>query len=253
MARPRYELTDRELSIILPLLPNKPCGVPRVDDRRVLYGILWRLRTGSPWAGIPERYGPSTTCYNRFVRWRKAGVWDRLLASVFANLRWRDRDDPLHLRPRPTTRCDGQKGKPADRGTGRARGGLTSKIHASLTLTAVSSPCQSDLRPHPRPSGSRGSAGGHSEGATPLGDRGSDSNAMCDAAAAKSAWANITSRSNPKQRFAFSGWLYWQRNLAERLFNRIRHFRGIVTRYDKCPENYLATVKLICARIWCSA
>jgi transposase len=82
MTRRRYELTDREWSIIAPLLPNKPRGVPRVDDRRVLNGILWRFRTGSPWAEIPERYGPPTTCYNRFVRWRKAGVWDRLLEAV---------------------------------------------------------------------------------------------------------------------------------------------------------------------------
>jgi transposase len=82
MTRRRYELTDQEWSIISPLLPNKPRGVPRVDDRRVLNGILWRFRTGSPWAEIPERYGPPTTCYNRFVRWRKAGVWDRLLAAV---------------------------------------------------------------------------------------------------------------------------------------------------------------------------
>ena len=84
MTRRRYELTDREWSIIEPLLPNKPRGVPRVDDRRVLNGILWRFRTGSPWAEIPERYGPPTTCYNRFVRWRKARVWDRLLAAVSA-------------------------------------------------------------------------------------------------------------------------------------------------------------------------
>lgn len=82
MARRRYELTDGEWSIIEPLLPNKPRGVPRVDDRRGLNGILWRFRTGSPWAEIPECYGPSTTCYNRFVRWRKAGVWDRLLEAV---------------------------------------------------------------------------------------------------------------------------------------------------------------------------
>src|SRR5690606_720447 len=80
--RRRFELTDFEWSVIEPLLPNKPRGVPRVDDRRVINGILWRFRTGSPWADIPERYGPHTTCYNRFVRWRKAGVWDRLLTAV---------------------------------------------------------------------------------------------------------------------------------------------------------------------------
>jgi transposase len=78
----RYEISDFEWSVIAPLLPNKPRGVPRADDRKVLNGIFWRLRTGSPWADIPERYGPYTTCYNRFVRWRKIGVWDRLFAAV---------------------------------------------------------------------------------------------------------------------------------------------------------------------------
>jgi len=43
---------------------------------------FWRLRTGAPWADIPERYGPYTTCVNRFNRWRRAGVWDRLLEAV---------------------------------------------------------------------------------------------------------------------------------------------------------------------------
>ena len=78
----RFDLTDFEWSVIEPLLPNKPRGVARVDDRRVLNGIFWRLRTGAPWADIPPRYGPHTTCVNRFNRWRKAGVWDRLLSAV---------------------------------------------------------------------------------------------------------------------------------------------------------------------------
>ncbi len=56
--------------------------MPRVDDRRVINGILWRFRTGSPWADVPERYGSYTTCYNRFVRWRKAGVWDHVLREI---------------------------------------------------------------------------------------------------------------------------------------------------------------------------
>ena len=78
----RYELSDFEWSIIEPLLPNKPRGVPRSDDRKVLNGIYWRLRSGSPWADIPERYGPSTTCYNRFVRWAKIGVRDRIFEAI---------------------------------------------------------------------------------------------------------------------------------------------------------------------------
>jgi transposase len=67
----RFDLT----AVIAPLLPNKVRGVKRAADRRVLNGIFWRLRTGAPWADIPGRYGPHTTCVNRFNRWRKAGVW----------------------------------------------------------------------------------------------------------------------------------------------------------------------------------
>lgn len=77
-----YALTDFEWLVIQPLLPNKPRGVPRVDDRRVLNGIFWVLRTGAPWRALPSEFGPRTTCYNRFVRWRKAGVFDRILAAV---------------------------------------------------------------------------------------------------------------------------------------------------------------------------
>ena len=78
----RYELSDFEWNVIAPILPNKPRGVPRVDDRRVLNGIFWVLRSGAPWRDMPEGYGPYTTAYNRFNRWRKAGVWDRLMDEI---------------------------------------------------------------------------------------------------------------------------------------------------------------------------
>ena len=78
----RYDLTDFEWSVIEPLLPRKSRGVPRVDDRRVLNGIFWVLRSGAPWADLPGRYGPHTTCYNRFRRWSKAGIWDRIMDAI---------------------------------------------------------------------------------------------------------------------------------------------------------------------------
>ena len=58
--------------------------MPRVDDRRVLNGIFWVLRSGSPGAGVPGRYGPPSAIYNRFNRWRKAGIWDRLMHAISA-------------------------------------------------------------------------------------------------------------------------------------------------------------------------
>src|SRR6187397_2838793 len=80
----RYELTDHEWTAIRPMLPNKPRGVPRVNDRRILNGIFWVLRSGAPWRDLPDGYGPHTTCYNRFVRWRRAGVWDRIMNALSA-------------------------------------------------------------------------------------------------------------------------------------------------------------------------
>jgi transposase len=58
----RYELTDEEWAAIKPMLPNKPRGVPRVNDRRVLNGIFWVLRSGAPWRDLPDSFGPYTTC-----------------------------------------------------------------------------------------------------------------------------------------------------------------------------------------------
>ena len=78
----RFDLSDAEWALIAPLLPNKSRGVPRVDDRRVINGIFWILRTGSPWRDLPERYGPYTTVYNRFNRWAKAGIWVRMFEAL---------------------------------------------------------------------------------------------------------------------------------------------------------------------------
>lgn len=80
----RHELSDEEWAIIQPLLPNKPRGVPRVDDRRVISGIVHVIRNGLMWRDAPAVYGPHKTLYNRFVRWSRAGVFDRIFAALAA-------------------------------------------------------------------------------------------------------------------------------------------------------------------------
>ena len=80
----RYDLTDFEWSVIEPLLPMDRRGPKPKNNRQVLNGIFWILRAGAPWRDMPERYGPYTTAYNRFNRWRKAGIWDRLMDAVVA-------------------------------------------------------------------------------------------------------------------------------------------------------------------------
>ena len=78
----RFDLTDQEWAIISPLLPNKPRGVPRQDDRRVLNGIFWALRTGSPWRDLPEVFGCWNSAFRRFSRWSAKGVWRRIFAAM---------------------------------------------------------------------------------------------------------------------------------------------------------------------------
>jgi len=84
----RFDLTDFEWGVIQPLLPNKVRGVARVDDRRVLNGIFWRLRTGAPWADIPARYGPHTTCREPLQPVAQGGRVGSYSVGGFKGLRW---------------------------------------------------------------------------------------------------------------------------------------------------------------------
>jgi transposase len=79
----RGEITDRAWHQIEPLLPEYgQSGGQWRDHRTIINGILWKLRTGSPWRDLPQRYGPWQTCFDRFNRWRRDGTWDRLLAHA---------------------------------------------------------------------------------------------------------------------------------------------------------------------------
>jgi len=131
----RYELTDHEWAAIKPMLPNKPRGVPRVNDRRVLNGIFWVLRSGAPWRDLPQEFGPYTTCYNRFVRWRRAGVWSRIMeALAAAHDAAVQMIDTSIVRVHQHAACIARNRKQS---MGRSRGGLTNKIHAVVDRSGL--------------------------------------------------------------------------------------------------------------------
>ena len=133
---------------------------------------------------------------------------------------------------------------------GRSRGGLTTKIHAlvdaeglpiALKLTegqAHDGRSAADMLEAP------------TDGQILLADRAYDSDALRQSLAERGAWANIKPMPHRKNVPAFSSFLYRYRNLVERFFNKLKHFRAIATRYDKRADNYLAGVKLASARIW---
>ena len=83
MAR-QFWLSDAQWVVIEPLLPRLG-GKPRVDDRRVISGILHRYREGLCWRAVPAEYGPRTTLFNRFDRWSEKGIWQGLLAALVAS------------------------------------------------------------------------------------------------------------------------------------------------------------------------
>jgi putative transposase len=85
MSDHHFWLSDSQFARIQPLLPNKPRGVPRVDDRRVISGIIHVIRNGLMWRDAPASYGPHKTLYNRFIRWSEAGVFNHIFAELAAH------------------------------------------------------------------------------------------------------------------------------------------------------------------------
>jgi transposase len=84
MSDHHFWLSEVQFARLEPLLPNKPRGVRRVDDRRVISGIIHVIRGGLMWRDAPAVYGPPKTLYNRFIRWSRIGVFDRIFATLAA-------------------------------------------------------------------------------------------------------------------------------------------------------------------------
>ena len=133
---------------------------------------------------------------------------------------------------------------------GRSRGGLTTKIHALVDAEGL--PIALKLTEGQAHDGK--SAGDMLdalvEGQILLADRAYDSDALRESLAERGAWANIKPMPNRKNVPSFSVYLYRYRNLVERFFNKIKHYRAVATRYDKRPENFLAGIKLASLRLW---
>lgn len=87
MSAHHFWLSEAQFARLKPLLPDKVRGVPRVDDRRVISGIIHVIRNGLMWRDAPSEYGPHKTLYNRFVRWSVAGVFNRIFEALAAESR----------------------------------------------------------------------------------------------------------------------------------------------------------------------
>ena len=136
---------------------------------------------------------------------------------------------------------------------GRSRGGLTTKIHALVDangLPVVLKLTEGQAHDGRSADDMLASLG---PGQILLADRAYDSDILRRTMAAQGAWANIKPLAHRTNVPAFSPFLYRYRNLVERFFNKLKHFRAVATRYEKHACNYLAVLKLASTRIWLRA
>ncbi len=106
-----FLLSERQMARISPFFPLSH-GVPRVDDRRVISGIIYVIKHGRQWKDAPKSYGPHKTLYNRFIRWSLLGVFDRIFTALATEGGKPERImiDATHLKAHRTAASLAQKG-----------------------------------------------------------------------------------------------------------------------------------------------
>ncbi|WP_245517719.1 IS5 family transposase [Methylorubrum sp. Q1] len=225
-------------------MPTDTRGKDRVDDRRVISGIIHVLKSGGRWADAPRAvYGPRKTLYNRFVRWAAKGVWTDLFETL-AKAGGPPSQVLIDSSAVKAHRCaSGGKGE-HNQAIGRSRGGRTTKIHAltdrfcrplAFLLTGGQvADCKAGALLLERSPRCR----------ILLADKGYDSDAIRRQIEATGAAPNIPPKSNRRWKPCFSPVLYKGRNAIERMFGRIKDFRRVATRYDRLATNYLAAVSI---------
>ncbi|XIA63121.1 transposase [Bradyrhizobium sp. TZ2] len=196
MAHGRHDLTEFEWNVIKPLLPNKARGVPRVDDRRVLNGIFYQLRSGSPWAkGQKLQMIDSTSVrVHQQAAAQKTG-WNLLYRSFE---RRTDHQDAFA----------GQRTRSA-----AADRTLPGQAHDAPMAELL-------LQDLPK-------------GTSLLADRGYDADWIREMIEDQNCTPVIPPKSNRREEIPFSKRKYKKRNLVERCINKLKQFRHIATRYDK--------------------
>ncbi len=243
-------LRDDQWARIEHLLPGKAGdpGCTAKDNRLFVEAVLWILRTGSPWRDLPRELGNWHSTYVRFARWRDRGVWERM-ADVLGG----DADmEQLFIDStivRAHQHSAGAAKKAGGQEIGRSRGGLTTKLH--VAVDALGNPLRVIL-----------SAGqiADIDCAAPLiknlpsqavvADKGYDADHFVAKIKAAGAEAVIPPRSNRRAPREFDRHLYRARNLIERFFARLKHFRRIATRYDKLAKSFLSFIHLARAFVW---
>ncbi|MGW0600109.1 IS5 family transposase [Streptomyces sp. NPDC002776] len=279
----RHELTDLEWELLAPLIPRAATGRPRVEDRQVINGMVYKIRTGISWRDLPERDGPWKTVYTRFRRYALAGVFTRALQQIQAradaagDIDWLVQIDSTIVRAHQHAAATGRKGgstgdEPDDHALGRSRGGLTTKVHLACDgkgrpLAILVTPGQRHDSVCARPLLERirvprtGPGRPRCRPDQVIADKAYGSRGF-RAYLRKRGIAHTIPEKTDQRRHrlrrgghggrppGFDRETYQRRNMIERCFNRLKGFRGIATRYEKTATSYEAAVTLASFLIW---
>ncbi|QJB69730.1 IS5 family transposase [Parasphingorhabdus halotolerans] len=237
-----FLLSEAQMRRIEPYFPLSH-AIPRVDDRRIVSGIIYVIKHGLMWRDAPKAYGPHKTIYNRFIRWSRLGVFNRIFAELAGKAGEPDRImiDATHLKAHRTAASLPKRGA-LPRRIGRTKGGLNSKLHAV---------CDGEGRPiillltEGQMSDHKGAAlllSSLPQARKLLGDKGYDSDWFRSALAERGITACIPPRSNRKVQHHYDKSLYKQRHKIENIFGRIKDWRRVATRYDRCAHTFFSAI-----------
>lgn len=216
---------------------------PRVNDRRVLSGIIWIIKTGSAWRHLPEFYGNWKTVYSRFRRWSILGIFEKIFHIFTKRI---DKNciamvDSTYVKAHRTSASMACQN--IDRKIGRSRGGLTTKIH--LLCTEHGMPLDflitggeaSDVKSAPELIARNRLKG-------LIADKAYDSAAVRQMLAKRKAIVCIPVKSNAKKVYQFDKTVYRKRHRIENIFSKLKDWKGIALRMHRNAHIFISCVSL---------
>jgi len=244
----RQMLSDKHWSKLRTIMRQQ--GIyDKPNLRKTVEGILYRMRVGCPWRDLPKTFGRWNSVFQKFNRWSSKGKLMRVFKVLVQepDLEWEFIDGSIVKAHQHSAGAACKE----NQAIGKSRGGNTTKIH--MAVDAHGLPIAFEI------------TGGEVHDckiapefieklpAAPftIADKGYDSEEVRDAIYKKSSIPVIPRKSNSKIGNADMDWgLYKYRHLIENLFARIKHFRGLATRFDKLKRNYVSVVAMVCAFLW---
>lgn len=245
---PRLMLTDEHWSKLRIIMRQQ--GIyDKPHLRRMVEGMLYRMRVGCPWRDLPSKFGSWNLIYQKFNRWSSKNKLMKIFKALVIepDLEWEFIDGSFVKAHQHSTGAANQE----DQAIGKSKGGNTTKIH--MAVDAYGLPLEFEL------------TGGQVHECKiaeefinelppsdfKIADRGYDSAAIRTCIRRNHSTPIIPRKKNAITGNADVDWcLYKYRHLVENMFARLKHFRAIATRYDKLKRNYGSMLALACSYVW---